>query len=306
MNKYFLISIDTECDKDKNWRLIKPLSFIGIYKGIEILERIFEKYNVRAIYLLSPEVIKDRKSVLIFRDLQKKDVELGTHLHGEFIEPYENYNVEYAMEYASSYSDEVEFEKLKNLTNLFLESFGNVPFSYRAGRFAISERTYKFLNKLGYKVDSSVVPFLKISNIDHTQKPDYPYFVNNILEIPVSVYSRSPKLYKFFRNSKLYELRFFRRLINKILKVIWIRPSHYSFYEMKIGIELYEKKYRGKDIFINVMFHNIEVVDGLSPYSSKFLLENLNLLLEYFQENGYKNITFKEAYNIISSKTLKF
>ena len=87
LNKFFIISIDTECDKDKNWKVIKPLSFIGVYEGVNILEKIFDKYNIRAVYLLSPEVIYDEKSVLIFKDLLKKGVELGTHLHGEFIEP---------------------------------------------------------------------------------------------------------------------------------------------------------------------------------------------------------------------------
>ncbi|MEO0151989.1 MAG: hypothetical protein ABIL52_08385 [candidate division WOR-3 bacterium] len=301
MERYFIISIDTECDKDKHWRIIKPLSFIGVYEGVEILEKIFEKYNIKAVYLLSPEVIKDEKSVLIFRDLIKKGVELGTHLHGEFIEPYEKKNIEFANDYNFNYSDEVEFEKLKNLTNLFIEKFSFNPISYRAGRFSISQRTYKFLKVLNYRVDSSVVPFSKISDVDHTDKPDYPYFVNDILEVPITVYSRNPKLYKFLRNSKLYNLRRIRKIFNKFFGNIWIRPSNFSFEEMKFAIEKYEKKYKNKKIFINVMFHNVEVIENLSPYDSKFLINNLKALLNYLNSKGYKNLRFVDVYKIFSN-----
>jgi hypothetical protein len=299
LNKFFIISIDTECDKDKNWKVIKPLSFIGVYEGVNILEKIFDKYNIRAVYLLSPEVIYDEKSVLIFKDLLKKGVELGTHLHGEFIEPNKKENIEYANEYTSDYEDEIEFEKLKNLTDLFIKTFHFNPISYRAGRFSISNRTYKFLKILNYKVDSSVAPFSKISDIDHTDKPDYPYFVNGILEVPITVYSRNPKLYKIFRNSKLYNFRFFRRIFNKFFGNIWVRPSNYNFEEMKFAIEKYERKYKDRKIFINIMFHNVEVIENLSPYDSKFLLKNLEMIINYLTEKGYKNIRLMDVYDIL-------
>ena len=82
LNKFFIISIDTECDKDKNWKVVKPLSFIGVYEGVNILEKIFDKFNIRAVYLLSPEVIYDEKSVLIFKDLLKKVLSLE-HIYME-------------------------------------------------------------------------------------------------------------------------------------------------------------------------------------------------------------------------------
>ncbi len=296
MNKFYIISIDTECDKDKNWKVIKPISFIGVYEGVQILEKIFEKYKTRAVYLLSAEVIRDDRSVLIFKDLLKRGVELGTHLHGEFIEPFKNDNIEFANEYSFSYSDEVEFEKLKNLTNLFIQTFNFNPTSYRAGRFSISNRTYKFLKALNYKVDSSIVPFSIISDVDHTNKPDYPFFVDGILEVPITVYSKNPFLYKIFRKSRFYNLRRFRKIFNKFFGNIWVRPSNFSFEEMKLAIEQYEKKYKNKKIFINIMFHNIEAVENLSPYDNKFLMINLEKLLDYLNKRGYKNLTLKETY----------
>ncbi|MEO0169496.1 MAG: hypothetical protein ABIL42_04655, partial [candidate division WOR-3 bacterium] len=91
--KLFVISIDTECDKGRNWEIIRPLSFVGIYKGVgEYLQPLFEKHKIKATYLISPEVMGDDKSVEILKDVEKSGAELGTHLHGEFLEPLSNPN----------------------------------------------------------------------------------------------------------------------------------------------------------------------------------------------------------------------
>ena len=176
-NKYLIVTIDTECDKGPGWRVRHPISFEGIYRGVsDILQPLFNKYGVKTTYLLSPEVIKDRKSAEIFRDISKEGHELGTHLHGEFIEPFSTENPEITEELACEYPDDIEFEKLKNLTILFTETFGFKPQSYRAGRFSICNRTIRFLERLGYRVDSSLTPYSIVSGVDHRRAPVYPYF----------------------------------------------------------------------------------------------------------------------------------
>ncbi|MEO0202000.1 MAG: hypothetical protein ABIL03_04475, partial [candidate division WOR-3 bacterium] len=126
--KLFVISIDTECDKGRNWEIIRPLSFVGIYKGVgEYLQPLFEKHKIKATYLISPEVMGDDKSVEILKDVEKSGAELGTHLHGEFLEPLSNPNAYKTDEKAENYDDEVEYQKLKNLTDLFINVFGFRP-----------------------------------------------------------------------------------------------------------------------------------------------------------------------------------
>jgi len=52
-------------------------------------------------------------------------------------------------EIQSSYSQEIEFEKLKNLTDLFINKFGHRPTSFRAGRFGAGNNTISALENLG-------------------------------------------------------------------------------------------------------------------------------------------------------------
>jgi len=68
---------------------------------------------------------------------------------------------------------------------------------------------------------------------------------------------------------------------------------------MKFAIEKYERKYKDRKIFINIMFHNVEVIENLSPYDSKFLLKNLEMIINYLTERGYKNIRLMDVYDIL-------
>ena len=69
-NVYLSITVDTECDKGKGWRVKQPMSFINTRSGImNNLQPIFDKYSVKATYLLSPEVILDSESVCSFKEM---------------------------------------------------------------------------------------------------------------------------------------------------------------------------------------------------------------------------------------------
>ena len=87
MTIHLLITIDTEIDKAKDWRVSSSESFSSVTTGIpDKLTKIFSKYGARPTYLLSPEVIRNDECVSILKNL--KDCELGTHMHGDMIEPF--------------------------------------------------------------------------------------------------------------------------------------------------------------------------------------------------------------------------
>src|SRR5579871_3010745 len=84
---YLCVSIDTECDKGKAWRVQKPLSFIGVTEGVKgRLQPLFASFGAKPTYLVSPEVMRDEASVEVLRSVSAH-AELGTHLHGEYAEP---------------------------------------------------------------------------------------------------------------------------------------------------------------------------------------------------------------------------
>ncbi len=79
------------------------------------------------LYLLSPEVIFDNKSVNVFKSLDKK-VELGTHLHTEFIEPKANFASNNTKHYQKDFEPHIEKQKLENLANLWITNNKDVVF----------------------------------------------------------------------------------------------------------------------------------------------------------------------------------
>src|SRR5262245_32809711 len=133
MKTYLCVTIDTECDKGPLWKTQYPLRFEAVRRGVgEVLQPIFDRFGCPATYLLSPEVIADDASAALFADLADRS-ELATHLHGEFALESPGH-VEVTSDYQRDYSAPVETERLTFLTELFHQTFGFAPTSFRAGR----------------------------------------------------------------------------------------------------------------------------------------------------------------------------
>ncbi|MCG3154506.1 MAG: hypothetical protein DKINENOH_01100 [bacterium] len=286
---YFLITIDTECDKGPCWRVQKPMRFEAVKRGIpERLQPLFERYGIKATYLLSPEVIADADSVATLQRLGGK-VELGTHLHGEYIEPQADWEAEATAAFQSQYSLEIERQKLENLTLAFTRAFGYAPTSFRAGRFGISRQSLPMLQELGYRVDSSVTPFLAwhadashgVNFLGAPQQPYYPSPIDfrkagslRILEVPVTVHNCFWHRIPGFLLRCLNPLnRYQSFLMGKILKVqkktTWLRPTYASGEQMiTLARHLIGRKQEDQPCVLNMMFHNVEFWPGASPYAA--------------------------------------
>ncbi|MCX7957124.1 MAG: hypothetical protein N2643_04440 [Endomicrobia bacterium] len=311
-NKVFLaITIDVERDCGPNWETSNPMKFSSVVEGIpNRLQPLFNKYEAVPTYLISPEVLKNKDCVEVFKNL-KGIYELGTHLHSEFIEPY--YVLDNDGKKASAmqcfYPYAVEKGKIKNLTELFKKSFGFMPTSFRAGRFAADVDTLSILADLGYKVDLSVTPHIcwrdKAGVLDFVDAPDQPYFPSEsdinkrgflpILEIPVTIFQNSMA-------SSIFVSKVLGRRIKQFLfRPLWLRPTFSTGKQMIFVIKQFIKKYVHLDkIFLVMMFHSMEVVPGVSPYTSseeecKEFLLRIEEVLSFCIKN---NIRFIKAQDI--------
>ncbi len=298
-NKVLLtISIDTECDKGANWEIQYPLSFLSVIKGIgEKLHPFFELHEIIPTYLLSPEVIKDENSVKLLKNL--KNCELGTHLHSEFIKPHEVSDPKRTQTPQCAYSKEIEKRKLENLTQLFYENFGYKPTSFRAGRFGISQNTLQILNDLDYLVDTSVTPF-RIHKFDNGYETNFwgapfaPYHPSkrnfnrkgnlNILETPVSSFIpcllNIPPWFLRLTRSHQYWYKRLSMCKNDAENIQIIRPLRIPLNEVGDYTDKFVKAFpKNVPPIINVMFHNVEVIEGASPYS--LTSENIQLIFNF-------------------------
>jgi len=260
------VTIDTECDKSLDWSNSNPLTFASITHGIpNILQPLFKKFDIKPTYFLSPEVIDNSKCVDTLKHI-KNECELGTHLHADYIEPertFEYFDGKGTHVFQTDFSDEVEFQKLKNLTENFKNAFGCSPKVFRAGRYAANSNTIKSLTELGYNVDSSFTPHIRWESpigslIDHRSSPEQPYFCNHsniykasdapLLEIPVTIIKGTKYLL--------------------MPKYLWFRPKFSSLREIKKIIKYVKSTYANNELIVlNMMFHSQEVIPNASPYT---------------------------------------
>ncbi|MBS1688541.1 MAG: hypothetical protein JSS96_07445 [Bacteroidetes bacterium] len=303
---FFLVTIDTECDKGAKWHIQYPLSFNNIYEGVpRVLSPLFNEYNIRPTYLLSPEILYDDQSMQVF--LKEKNVELGTHLHAEFIAPEMIEKPTSTFLTQVELKKEIEAEKLKNLTDLFKEKTGKKPLSFRAGRYGMSKFTLEILESLGYIVDSSIMPYRKyrFSNdryVDYWNaylQPYYPSKENalkngkmSIMEVPLTsvtplVYKYSPVFMKFLNpNNSTIKNKILTRLNLKDNTHHYLTPYKQPLADLKCLSNFVVNRFRNnKVVILNMMFHSNEVYPNASPYTQTWEDVNAysNSMAEYFQ-----------------------
>ncbi len=290
------ISIDTECDHDPNWVRSNPLAFESITEGLpNRLQPAFAEVGAIPTYLLTVEVLEDAASVAALRSLPG-DHEYGTHLHAAFIEPEKKF-FDYAgvdsPDFQCASSAEVEYRKLENLTRLFEEKLGHSPTSFRAGRYGAAAQSIDSLQRLGYKVDTSVTPHLRWSEpnatVDFRKAPEQPYFPapgtiiepgpaspQALLEVPVSV---KPRL---FRDPR------------------WFRPWFASVAQMKEVVRYQMKRHsRRRILSINMMFHSMEVIEKASPYPQsqsdvRRYIDDMQAALQWCADEGARFVPLSE------------
>jgi hypothetical protein len=286
---YLCVSIDTESDKGRGWRSQRPMAFRGVTEGVvRRLQPLFARFGAKPTYLLSPEVLRDPACSDVFRRLAPA-CELGTHLHGELAEPGAH-EPEVTRDFQRDYPPEIERQKLTYLTDLFIRAFDHQPQSFRAGRFGIGPASIGILESLGYAVESSVTPHMDWTSsgapgLAFLDAPTQPYAPDRadpgrpgdaaLLEVPVTI--RRRLLGSLPGLGRRFEPR-------------WLRPTRGT--EAQIvrvaEDELAEARRRAPErpVILNAMFHNVEVVPGLSPYASneeeaRGVLDRLRALLSF-------------------------
>ncbi len=329
VQRFLVITVDTECDKGPRWRTQQPIRCRNV---VEELPRDFHeplwRRGIRPTYLLSPEVIRDEDAAAVLQTLPGEP-ELGTHLHGEYIEPEPQWDAEgtYAMQ--CDYPPELEWAKLQRLTELFRERFGRKPLSFRAGRYGISGRTIPMLEALGYIVDSSVTPYKWWApRVRFTTAPPFPYHPSpsdlntpapegKLLEIPVGVlpglFGRLPRSWRERFDPYHPALAWFIRRWNRA--VYDIRPRLFyaaftSLRELLQTVEWYDRLSlrEGRSIALVMTCHSCEFRPGANPYfdtalQCRRLIETMLRVVDYALRRGFIPATLAEVAQRLDGQT---
>jgi hypothetical protein len=288
MSKTFVLTIDVEIDAGKKWRTSNPASYEGVYTGVARLQALCDRYRVKPVYLISPAVMVDARSVDMLGSLGNDRCELGAHLHGEYIGPDAKFSgTDFSgcdpSEMQCQYEKSLEFGKLQCLTGRFTELFGFQPKVFRAGRFGARGWTIDCLQRLGYTHDSSVTPHRNWHDIADFSRPGSltPYYAStadicvagesSVLEVPVSI---TPE-------------------------VKWLRPTpRFSDLQQCIHVIDWYEQHTSPTVLC-CMFHNVELVPGKSPYCAseadcQDMLQRIEAIFELLAARGYQFKTLGE------------
>jgi hypothetical protein len=274
-----LVGIDTEGDNQWEASSRRHQTFENIY-ALGRLHDFFTRFGLRPTYLVTYPVVRDSRSAdVLGRLMGRGDCEIGAHHHAWETPPFDPGDVDrhpYALSLPLSQFD----GQLESLTTAIEQGVGVRPTSYRSGRFGFSAAHVSSLERLGYRVDSSVAPLLYEAHKagpDFVDAPIAPYFLSyddparagssGLLELPVSAalnryvpawiertYGRAPWPYTTKRLLRLARLAHVR----------WLRPSYSSAEDM---IALARQLTSRRVPLLNVIFHSSEAIVGGSPYN---------------------------------------
>jgi hypothetical protein len=278
-----IVSIDTEED---DWHPRRDGVTVENIRELPRLDALFQGLGVRATYFTTYQVAIHDWAAAILRELHGGGAELGAHLHPwntpPLDEPFAGRNT-----MLKNLPAALQLAKLERLTGTLREALGGRPVAFRAGRYGLGPDTVTALIRCGYRVDSSVTPFVSWEEYDDgptfVGAPLNPYRLAGdadvripqpegpLVELPMSVgYSRSPSgvwagLYRLLSAPALRPLHL-RGIASRagIVKRISLSPETDSVADMlTLSRRLMEAGLR----YLHVFLHSPSLSPGLSPFA---------------------------------------
>lgn len=278
-----IVSIDTEED---NWRPSRDGITVENIRELPRLDALFQRLGVRATYFTAYQVALHDWAAGILRELHGGGAELGAHLHPwntpPLDEPFTPRNT-----MLKNLAAELQVAKIEHLTAALHEALGGRPVAFRAGRYGLGPETVKALLHCGYRVDSSVTPFVSWEAYDDgptfVGAPLRPYRLSgnhdvrvprpdgSLMELPVSIgYSRPPTL-PWRSLHRLLSARVLHRLHLRgvaarvgLLKRIALSPETDSVPDM---LTLTRRLLDAGVGHLHLFFHSPSLRAGLSPFN---------------------------------------
>lgn len=155
--------------------------------------RVFDEFGIVPTYMVDWPVATTPAAVATLRTLLDAGrCEIGAHLHPWVSPPYEEALSDFNS-YGGNLPRQLEYDKLRLLTETIADAFGKRPLAFKAGRYGLGPHTAESIASLGYEVDASVVPYSAFTadgGPDFRAFDEHPYWfragARELLELPVT------------------------------------------------------------------------------------------------------------------------
>ena len=318
-----VVTIDTE--EDQWGRYVASGHTLNNISQIPCLQDLFDEFAVIPTYLITYPVATDRTAVSILsRILERGRCEIGMHCHPWNTPPYREMTTE-RNSMLCNLPAELQNEKLTQLHEAIVESFGCVSTTFRAGRWGYGQHAAASLHSLGYKVDTSVLPY-----VDWTQQygPNFsvadpaPYRFHHdhiftahpsgpMLEVPATIGFAGLTSSNFEAANRMHH-RLTRSPYNLVraagvlhrcgvLQKIWLSPENSTGDEM---ITLARSMMQKGAQVLNLFFHSPTLQPGLTPFvktesERRDFMERLRIFLRFAIDTGFDPISLGRTPQVV-------
>jgi hypothetical protein len=314
VNVKLLITIDTEED---NWsRYSSTCNPVENIERLVPLQELFDRYGVKPTYLVSYPVATNPRSVDILKTiLDQGKCEIGSHCHPWNTPPFEE-EINNSNTMLCNLPEESQYRKIKNLHDAIIRNFDVAPVSFRAGRWGFSPVVARSLLRLGYRVDTSVTPYLDwamCQGPDFSAYDSWPFRFSadelsaksdgELLQIPVSVGFLQSNFEFYHRLSRRIDNGIFRKIHLhgilrrlRLLNKVWLSPEHADKDSM---VQLAKRMKQMNFPCLNMSFHSTSLLAGLSPFvetseDEKDFCLKIESLLRYADANCWEFVTLSQ------------
>ena len=310
-----IITIDTEED---NWGEYSPRgATLGNIERIPYLQSLFDSFGVKPTYLITYPVAINKNAITILKGIYEDDgCEIGTHLHPWNTPPFEEETNEYNSMLCNLSAD-LQYKKLKYLHETIRNNFAITPTCFRTGRWGYSDDVGRNLNKLGYKVDTSMTPY---TNWTSSYGPDFsdvgpgPFRIpgdlisakssrGHIMELPATVgfLQENFQFCNFvLKNIKRRPFKYMR-LVGVLSKLhvvnkVWLSPEVSDGETM---IKLAKRMIKNNCPFLNMVFHSSTLKAGLTPFvqtedDEKLFFQHIKEFLIFIRDAKIESIKLSD------------
>jgi len=253
-------------------------------QGIPRFQALCDELEIRPTYLVDAPVVEDDRASSILAEIHADGrCEIGAHLHSWCTPPFDE-RYDRSESYQCNLPEELQRSKLEWLTNALTERFGSRPVSFRSGRYGLDTKGARILADLGYRVDSSVIPFTDYTEQggpDFREAPWQPYHAaqadllsasdeDGLLEAPVSIgfnrgqFPTAMRIQQSLRRAPWRWLKLEGILDElRLLRRIKFSPEQAGVRDLRV---LADRYCESPGAVLVMMFHSSSLVPGHSPY----------------------------------------
>jgi len=316
MNTRVFITIDTEED---DWgRYDTQGHTVENIDQIPLLQEVFDRYGARPTYLVSyPVSESDQSRKILLGIYEKGKCEIGTHCHPWNTPPFEE-ETSSRNSMLCNLSQELVEKKIEALHDSVARSFSIVPVCFRTGRWGFGPNVARSLSLLGYRIDTSITPFVDWTANDGPDfsdaRSDAYYFDPDdifiakdkgpLLEIPPTIGYLQNKMKLCHATKKWISGNFLSRyhllgILDRmgVVSFRWLSPEMSNASEM---ISLAKNFNRLGYRFLNMSFHSTTLLPGRSPFvrnqqELEIFLKNIEEFLLFAANQGMSFHYLSEA-----------